>query len=110
MRAARIGQRGARPMPSTVAVRERQAPTQLAPKQVEEVSAAIELHQLDIQARRDLDFGFRLELRILLSVAGEDGGGLWDPDHDAGLLGQDDRTVEQAVRVEGMYTSARTPG
>src|SRR2546426_602754 len=100
MHAARIGPPDAAPMQSIVAVRERQAPTQLAPEQVEEVSAAIELHELNLQARRDLDLGSWLQLRILLPVASQDGGGLGEPDHDPGLLRQDDRTVEQAVRVE----------
>ena len=87
-------------MRSIVPVRERQAPAQLAPEQIEEVSAAIELHELNVQARRDLDLGSWLQLRILLPVARQDGGGLGEPDHDPGLLRQDDRTVEKAMRVE----------
>src|SRR5207237_7662308 len=101
MHAARTGRPGVARRQSIVAVRERQAPTQLPPEQVEEVSSAIELHQLNLQARPDLDLRSWLKLRILLTVTGQDGGVLRQPDPDPGSLGQNDRTVEEAVRVEG---------
>src|SRR5437867_9426239 len=100
MHAARTGRPGAGPMPSLVAIRQWQAPTQLPPQQIVEVSAAIELHQLNLQSRRHLDFRAWLQLGVLLPVASQDGGGLRQPNQDPGLLRQNDRTIEEAMRVQ----------
>src|SRR5207237_9406941 len=101
MHAARTGRPGVARRQSIVAVRERQAPTQLPPEQVEEVSPAIELHQRNLQARPDLDLRSWLKLRILLTVTGQGGGVLRLPDPDPGALGHTDRPGANAVRVEG---------
>src|ERR1700724_3238374 len=102
MRGARTGRRDAWPTRSFVPVDKGQAPSQFPSEQLEEVGTAVELHQLDCQARSgDLDLRSRFEVGILLPVAGQDGRRVGQPKGDSGLLGQDDRSVEEAVRVQG---------